>query len=92
MSLTKVVESPKRPCSPALLDRLDVVVNPSIRYGAALIRHLELLQETCESCHPDNNDRLIHLQRGGRWRSGGGGYGKQMYSRSPSAKFSTLGD
>ncbi len=49
---TKIVEGPESPCSPALLDRLDIVVDPAVRYGAAFVWHLELLKESTEGPHP----------------------------------------
>ena len=40
---TEVVESPKSPCSPAFLDRFDIIVYPTIGCRTALVWHLKLL-------------------------------------------------
>jgi hypothetical protein len=64
---TQVVEGPESPCPSALLDGLNVIVDPSIRDGAALVGHLEFLQERLEARHfphRDANRRCVARQKG----------------------------
>jgi hypothetical protein len=84
-ALTKVVESPERPCSPTFLNRLDVIVDPSIRHSTSLVRHLQLSEQVLEARHDcSGNIRVPRSNAREKSSAEGGGDGlKKVDAGSP---------
>jgi hypothetical protein len=48
---TEIVKRPERPCSSTFLNRLDVIVYPSVGHSTSLVGHFQLSKQFFEARH-----------------------------------------